>query len=141
MDARHVVSIDRGELRTLIADLHAVPPDMAGEMEPGVRDAGEIILDEMRRRSDWSTRIPGATTLSVSGAHASITVSSIIAPHARPYEGLSGDPFRHPVFGNTDNWVPQAARPFFFDSVTDKADEARDRMGDRVDRVLERHGF
>jgi hypothetical protein len=134
------MGIDRGELNKLIVDLGNVPRDMRGELGPGVRDAGEIIADEMRRRSDWSTRIPGAISVHTAGAHASITVSSIAAPHARPYEGLSGDPFRHPVYGGPA-WVDQAARPFFFDSADAKHDEAVERMGRRVDRVLDRNGF
>lgn len=134
------MGVNRAELRKLIVDLGAVPGDMRGELGPGVRDAGEIIADEMRRRSDWSTRIPGAISVHAAGAHASITVSSIAAPHARPYEGLSGDPFRRPVYGGPA-WVSQAARPFFFSSADAKRGEAVERMGDRVDRVLTRHGF
>lgn len=135
------MSVNRAELRKLIVDLSAIPEDMREELAHDIRDGAELILDEMHRRASWSTRIPAATTMRASGTGAELSTSAARAPHARPYEGLSGDPFRHPVYGNRDNWVSQAARPFFFAAVEAKAGEVDERVGRGIDRVAARHGF
>jgi hypothetical protein len=138
------MSVDRAQLEALIKDLGTIPPDLRSEMGPGMRRAGAPVLAEMRRRASWSTRIPGATSMTASGTSAGVQfrVNSGKAPHARPYEhdGAAGT-FRHPVYGNRENWVPQAARPFFYGAVADKADEVANALGDVVTEVAQRHGF
>jgi hypothetical protein len=135
------MGVNRAELRKLIVDLHAIPDDMRGEFADDIRDGGEIVLDEMHRRAGWSTRIPGATTMHASGTRVDIDVATGAAPHAPLYEGLAGDPFWHPTFGNRAAGVHQAARPFFYGSVGDKAAEVEERVGRGIDRVVRRHGF
>jgi hypothetical protein len=135
------MGVNRAEVRKLIVDLHAIPGDMRDELSDDIRDGAEIVLDEMHRRASWSTRIPGATTMRASGIGADISTSTVAAPHAPLYEGLAGDPFRHPVFGNRENWVSQAARPFFYGAVGDKAADVEERVGRGIDRVIRRHGF
>lgn len=71
-------------------------------------------------------------------------VDSSKAPHARPYEnGSLRNPgmVRHPVYGNREVWCETPIRPFFYNSVTDKADQVVDAIGDIVARVAEEHGF
>jgi hypothetical protein len=137
----------RAELQRLIRDLGSLPPDLRKELRPALRKAAHPVLMEMRSNASWSTRIPPATRIatslaSASGAGVTLKVSSGPAPHARPYEhgGAAGN-FRHPVFGNKKNWVPQRARPFFYRAVDDKANEVRDALGDTVVEVAARHGF
>lgn len=135
------MGVNRAELKKLIVDLSAIPDDMRGELDRDIRDGAEVILDEMHRRASWSTRIPGATTMRASGSGADISTATATAPHAPLYEGLAGDPFRHPVYGNRNAWVDQAARPFFYGSVDDKAAEVDERVDRGIERVLHRHGF
>jgi hypothetical protein len=53
---------------------------------------------------------------------------SASVPHARPYEGISQQGstsyFRHPVFGNRENWVSQATRPYAWPAVLGRRDDA-----------------
>lgn len=139
-----MVSVDRHELQALIRDLGAIPPALRRELRPGMLRAAQPVLQEMRRRSSWSSRIPGAISMTQAGTTFGVRfrVDSGRAPHARPYEN-DGSPgtFRHPVYGNRENWVSQAARPFFYGSVADKADEVRDAIGDIVMQVAHEHGF
>lgn len=138
------MTVDRTQLQDLIRDLGAMPPALAKAMRPGVIKAAQPALKEVQRRASWSRRIPRATTLSgPSGTRAGVTlrVDSTKAPHARPYEGLSGDPFRHPVFGNRENWVREPARPFFYPGVNAAADQVAEGIADVVTDVAGRHGF
>jgi hypothetical protein len=140
--------VDRSELNTLIRDLGAVPPALRRELRPGFMKAGQPVLQEMRRRASWSTRIPDATSMALSTTTLGVLfrVSSGRAQDARPIEhdGAPGM-FRHPVYARGDRnrwtWRDQAARPFFYGSVTDKADQVVDAIGDIVARVAEDHGF
>jgi hypothetical protein len=76
----------------------------------------------MRQRASYSSRIPSATRMTVrftaKGGGVFFRVSSAKAPEARPLErgnkGRPGATFRHPVFGDSEDWVTQPTRPFFF---------------------------
>jgi hypothetical protein len=140
------MSVDRRELEDLIRDLGAVPPAVRRALRAGgmVR-AGQPALLEVRRRAGWSTRIPGATTLTPSsGSRPGITirVSAAQAPHARPYEH-DGSPgiFRHPYYGNRRKWVDQPARPFFYPGVAAAAPQVAEAVAEIVVGVAEQHGF
>jgi hypothetical protein len=137
------MSVGRAQLQALIRDLGAIPPDVNRAMRPGVRRAAQPALQRIRQNASWSSRIPAATKLSTSGVRAGVTIRTDAkkAPHARPYEGLSGSPFRHPVYGNRENWVAQAARPFFYRGIEATADQIRDAIADVVADAAKRHGF
>jgi hypothetical protein len=64
------------------------------------------------------------------------------APHARPFEhgGMPGT-FRHPVFGHTDRWVAQKARPFLAKALEEKAPEAERKIAEVFDKVSRDAGF
>jgi hypothetical protein len=140
------MSVDRAQLEALIRDLGAIPPDVRREMAPIVRKAAEPVLSQMKANASWSTRIPGAIRVT-GGFGASVTgvtfrVDAKRAPHARPYEhdGAEGT-FRHPVYGNRENWVSQAARPFFYRAVQQGAEQVTNAVADGVMEVAQRHGF
>lgn len=139
------MGVDRGQLQAFIRDLGAIPPALQRELRPGMLRAGQPALREVQRRAGWSTRIPGATVLTSStGSSPGVTVRvrSAQAPHARPYEhdGAAGT-FRHPVYGNRHNWVPQEARLFFYSGVAAAADQVAEAVADIVTGVAEQHGF
>jgi hypothetical protein len=138
------MAVNRGELEDLIRDLGAIPPAVQKTMRPAVLEAGRPVLEQMKANASWSTRIPGATSMTASSASPGVTfrVNSTKAPHARPIEhdGQAGT-FRHPVYGNRKVWVSQVARPFFYRAVTEQADQVAERIGDAVMRVAEQHGF
>ncbi|MGW4426430.1 HK97 gp10 family phage protein [Streptosporangium sp. NPDC004631] len=135
------------EIQRLIADLRRVPSELRAELRPAVQRAAREVLAEARSRASWSSRIPGAMRVSVRftgpAAGASVIVSATRAPHARPYEGLTtrGGDFRHPVFGNRDRWVPQAARPFLFPAARATREQVVREIDQAVERVLRRTGW
>ncbi len=126
-------------LALLRADLSRVPEDMRGQVRKAVRAAGQSTLDDARSNASWSSRIPGALTMRVSlaGNYPGVVVlaRASVAPHARPYEGILSDPFRHPTWG-TPPWVPQSARPFLFPAAEANAEPFRQGVRDAVDAAL-----
>jgi len=137
------MSVDRAQLQILIRDLGAIPPAVHRTLRPVVLDAGRPVLAQMRSNASWSSRIPAAISMRASGKAAGVQfrVSAAQAPHARPYEGLSGSPFRAPLWGDREWWYPHDARPFFYRAVEEGADEVVERLGDAVEGAAARHGF
>jgi hypothetical protein len=137
------MSVDRAQLQILIRDLGAIPPAVHRTLRPAVLEAGRPILAKMRANASWSTRIPAAISMRASGTAPGVQfrVSAAQAPHARPYEGLSGAVFRAPLWGDREWWYDHAARPFFYSAAEQGADEVADRIGDAVMGVAAQHGF
>lgn len=110
------------------------------ELRTGLKRAVMPAVEEAKRKSSWSRRIPGAIKPRVAfpkkGAQIGITVSRKAAPHARAYEN-TGKPgsFEHFVFGRRNEVVTQPARPFFLPAMVHaKADVERvvDQIAERV---------
>ncbi|MEV7804989.1 HK97 gp10 family phage protein [Microbispora sp. NPDC088329] len=123
-----------------------LPAEIRRELRPALSRVAKPVLAEVRANASWSTRIPGATRISSSfsrrSAGVAITVSGRKAPHARPLENL-GRPgsFRHPVFGDRQRWVSQAARPFLFQAVAGADEELVRETGRVVEAAARKHGF
>lgn len=107
------ISIDTSSFSKFARDLRAVAPELKLELLREMKQAGEIVAEDARARSDWSTRIPGSIKVSVSGDSIKVVANKKKAPNAKPIENHGKDgTFRHPVFGNREVWVDQRARPF-----------------------------
>lgn len=140
------MSVDHAALTRLVHDLGQIPPDVRRELGPIVRKASQPVLGQMRDNASWSHRIPGA--IRVAGAFSATSpgvtfrVNSKIAPHARPIEH-DGNPgfFRHPLWGNREHWVSQAARPFFYRAVQQRGNEVIEAVANGVAEIARRHGF
>jgi hypothetical protein len=133
--------IEFGSVSGLVAAFGKVPAEVRIALRPAVLEAGNLIADAAKANASWSGRIPGAISVTsnlTSSGGAVIRVDSTTAPHARPYEGRSGSPFRHPVFGNRDNWVSQATRPFLKPARDSEGDKARALIGEAVTEVTKR---
>lgn len=134
------------DIERLIRDIGKIPKELKRELRPGLRAAAKPVLDRARRNASWSTRIPGATKISITFAGrrpgVKIVTNAKRAPHARPFENL-GDQgtFRHPVWGNRDVWVTQKARPFLFPALEVKGGEAVKEISRVVDRATRDAGF
>lgn len=139
------MSTGRDELKGLIKDLGGIPQEVQRELRPALRRAVQPAVQRVRSNASWSSRIPAATKASTSFGRTpgvTIRVDSKAAPEARPIEhdGRPGT-FRHPVYGNREVWVSQAARPFFYRAIEATADQIRDQIGDVIADVAARHGF
>lgn len=112
-------------VRSLAARFGRMPEDLRRELRPALRAAATPILSDMKARAGYSTRIPGAIRMTVSfdsrRGGIRFRVNADRAPHARVLErgnhGGRAETFRHPVFGDTDRWVSQPTRPFFFPAL------------------------
>lgn len=133
-------------VRLLIADLGKVPAEARRQMTKKlIRAVGPMVTDA-KDRASWSSRIPPAITVrtrySGSRPGVSIRVRAALAPHARPYEGLTGyRTFRHQVYGHSDRWVDQQTRPFVAPSVESKAGAAVDAVAEAIQDSARQHGW
>lgn len=132
--------VDHTSIRLLAEQLGKVPVELRRELRPALRSAAESIVNDMRGRASYSSRIPGAIRTTVSfarrGGGVTIRVDSNRAPHARVLErgndGSRSDTFRHPVFGDRDVWVSQPTRPFFFPAVSAGRDQLKKNISDAI---------
>lgn len=138
--------IEYDSIRQLAFGLGRVPAELRQELRPKILESGQVILRDMQGRASYSSRIPGAIQMKANfGARSGglqIQVDSAAAPHARPLEGTTsrGGTFRHPVYGNRNNWVSQATRPFFFPAVNAGRELHLQNVSDAVKAALPR-GF
>lgn len=135
------------ELGELIHEFEdGIPKGLRKQLRPALKEATSPIVADAKRRAAWSTRIPAAIRssprLTQRKAQVRIVVDAKKAPHARAYENL-GEPgtFRHPVFGNYENWVTQKARPFLFPAVFSHVDGVQAAIDRAVNTVATEHGF
>lgn len=107
------ISIDTSSFAKFARDLARVDLALKAEMRKEMKAAGEIVATEARARAGFSTRIPGSIKVGVAGNKIRVYAQAKKAPEAKPLENGGQDgTFRHPVFGDRQNWVSQPARPF-----------------------------
>jgi hypothetical protein len=137
------MSVDRSQLQALIGDLGELPPAFRKAARPHMLTAGRGVLELMRSHASWSSRIPSAISMTASSTAIGVRfrTNAARAPHARPYEGISGDPFRAPLFGDREHWYPHAARPFFYRSVQEGAGRVVEALGEALDQAAAETGF
>ncbi|WP_440685340.1 hypothetical protein [Cellulomonas soli] len=129
----------------MAAALSRVPDELHGELRKQLRTVGEQVREDAAANASWSSRIPGALQMRVSfdGPRTGVRISASAkkAPHARVYEGIVDDPFRHPFFGNRDWWYEQAARPFLMPAAEKAHENVVAGALEAIDSTLARHGF
>jgi len=112
------------EFQKLQRDLYRMGPASRRRLAKTFRDAGDPMLVSARARAYWSSRIPGAISVTATvGTNdrigVQLRISAAKAPHARSYEGIEGNAtFRHPVFGHIDRrWPTENTRPYGWPAV------------------------
>lgn len=139
------LSVDASELAFLADRLAMVPREVHKEVRPRLAEAGQKVKASAAANASWSSRIPDALTSRVrlTGNRPGVYVqaSSAKAPHARPFEGMTGrNPFRHPVYGNQNVWVAQAARPFLVPALRENDAEVKASMNEAVMAAFRKAG-
>lgn len=137
------MELDFNEVTTFTQQLRDAPRETRREVANAIRKEAKPLLRDMQSRASWSSRIPGALQMRVSGSgkkagSVRITVDHRQAPHARPYEGVQqrgSGMFRHPVFGR-DWWVSEPTRPFFMPAVRAHGPRIRGAIEDAVIKAL-----
>lgn len=133
--------INRAEWAAFLRDLKLLAPVTRRQLVKEFKALLGPLQAEARRNASWSTRIPKAIGKTVSARRIGLVARVANAPHARPFEGISGPTFRHPVFGNRQVWVTQAARPFLKPAVESKRDEFMEAAGDAVEGAARATGW
>lgn len=135
-----------GDVEQMIVDLRAIPREVRSALAPLLKRAGEAAAARARGNASWSTRIPGAVRVQVRYGRVRtgvlLRVRAATAPHARPYEGLGVQgTFRHPLFGDWEEAVTQARRPFAWPAVVAMREPVRREIAQVVEDAARRHGF
>lgn len=127
----------------ILADqLSRVPAASRRKVAARLRPIGGLIVRAASANASWSSRIPASLTVQTrfAGRRPGVYVVArgAVAPHARPYEGITGArTFRHPVFGDREVWVAQACRPFLAPAVTAVQGQVVAAIGDAVQAALD----
>lgn len=137
----------------IAADMAALTPATRKAIRPKLREAGQSIVDDAKTNAAWSSRIPATIKMVVSfradREGVTITAGGPSAPHARPYEDVTGKgKFRHPVFADSANltrkawsWVDQASRPFLLPAAQANEVTATNSLRAALDEAARDIGF
>lgn len=133
-------------LRDFARDLKLANRVWSAEMGRDLRAAAQVIAEEAKLESSWSSRIPGSIVVRGAGANVRIVAGGPRAPHAITFEAPEGTPRRHPVFARgTDRtkwvWVAQTPRPYLRTAGERKGEEALEKFARIIDRWADRAGF
>lgn len=131
---------------SLARKLRQVPVTARPALARRLRGVGEQVKQDAAGRAAWSTRIPGSLTLQAkfSGRFVGVSILARVgaAPHARPYEGITGAAtFRHPLnYPRQDGWVTQKTRPFLAPAVAAHRGEVVTAIEAAVDDAIKAAG-
>lgn len=116
--------VDTRELAQFAKVCKAVVPGLEKDFQKSLTAAGEIVARAARQNAAFSSRIPASVKTRRRGTRIRVQAGGDKAPHAAPLEhgGVPGS-FRHPVYGNFDNWVSQSAHPFLAPAAEDHIEE------------------
>lgn len=125
------VTIDPTEWYRLKADLDKFDPALSRALRRRIKNAGQVAADEVKKTlrepspaggddsGEGRAALIAATRVSVSfgnrtaGAKIVTSSSKLSAEHKGLLNVYNKASFRHPVYGNKDNWVAQSGRPYF----------------------------
>ena len=132
------VSVDLLNGPQVARQLASIAPAIRRNTSRAIVSEAQPIVAEGRANASWSSRIPGAITATVRYGGRStgvlIRVNSAKAPHARPYEDVTGrGEVRHPVWGVWRPGVKYAkSRPFIAPAI--RSAQPRVRAG--IERAI-----
>ncbi len=138
-----LVSVDTSDLKKLAADLRKAEPELLKELQTALKGAAVTVAVEARLIAGfYSSRIPKTIRPFARGLTVGVRAGGASAPHAVPFEheGVPGT-FRHPVFGNRDVWVSQAAHPYLLPALVKETDNVERAVEAAIDGVLLKAGF
>lgn len=102
---------DTAALSRLSRSLRRASPAVWAAYKVAVREAAEIVLEDMKRRAEFSSRIPQSGRVVVTaGGNVKIVFD---APDAAPIENGGKGKVRHPVYGHRDRWTDTNSHPAF----------------------------
>jgi hypothetical protein len=140
------IGLDLVEVRKLMAALEGLAPAARRAVGRLVRPMGQDVLREATANAAaFSRRIPGSLSLQIrlAGARPGIVIraSLAVAPHARAFEGLVEDVWKHPLFGDRDWWFAQQARPYMQPAVLAAIPRAQAELTAAINEIHRRAGL
>jgi phage gpG-like protein len=116
-------------------DLKKFEPSVSKQFRFRIRKVVKTVADDAKGRAPrLSGKLAKGISPSVTNTGARLVSK---APHARIHE-FGG---RHPVFGHTDRWVYQPARPHIFPAVRAGREEVNREALAALDDAIEEIGF
>lgn len=130
--------IDMSQVTRFMKELRQIEPDMAKELRNNFRSlAGEVASNARTRASAWSKT--GKMANSIKPRVDSRGNAAIASSHpGLPINEFGG---RHPVFGNTNVYVSQKARPTMFPAVEAAAGRFELEALKAIDEAARKAGF
>jgi len=136
------IVIDPQEWFRLKQQLDAFDPALAKGLRKRIRNAGQVGAEAVKTRlrlpspgdgpdsGEGRAALIAATKVSVSfakraaGARIATGSSRLSAAHKGLLNVYNKKTFRHPTFGDRDNWVEQEGRPYFGAAIYDAINQA-----------------
>lgn len=132
-------------------DLRRLPLETRKSIRPKLQKAGEKVAATAKANAAWSSRIPATVRVAPSFRFeregVEIKLGGRGTPHARAYEGLTRNPFRHPVHADPKKtrrewaWVSQPARPMLRPAARKHEAETNRLMREALDEAGRELGF
>lgn len=136
------------QLSAVARDLYRMGPAQRRRLRTEFNRIGQAMLSDARSRAGWSTRIPASlearpiTDMTRGRVGVELRARLSKAPHARAFEGLGQvGSFRHPVYGNRENWVDQKTRPYLWPAVRGRSRDAERAAQNVYEQVARECGF
>jgi hypothetical protein len=143
--------VDTRELRALTRSLRDFKPDK--ELHKALRVAGQLIADDAKAIiGAHSTTIPGTIRVRVSKTKISVVAGggdNAIAGllelgnkgHGKSQAAARSGRFRHPVWGNRENWVDQPMHPYLLPAAEKNERKIERLEGQAVADAMRAVGF
>lgn len=129
------VSIDTSQLKDLGVRLRKGSPELGRQMRTGLREIGQVVADDAKRRASFSKRIPGSIKVrTTSGFSVSVVAGGGNATDAAPIENHGKGFVRHPIFGNRNAWTAKGSHPAF---LAPAADASRAAIEEKTVKVID----
>ena len=135
------IEIGTADFRKFSRALGKAAPELRRAMNKNLKVAGQLVATKAKANVEpYSTSIP--PTIRVSLAKGSVTVLAGNNAIAGLLErgnagGSTGGNFRHPVFGDTDQWVSQPMHPYLARALASEGDKAVELIHEAIEDAIE----
>lgn len=131
------ITLDSTEWWKVSTELKKYDPALLTALRKRLRNAGNFAVEEIRRTlgmpspdggpdtGEQRARLAAATKVTISfsrrqaGAKVVTSGSKLPPEHQGVLRVYNKETFRHPVFGDKDDWVQQRGRPYFGEAFTE----------------------
>lgn len=143
------VVIDTKEMKELAVALKAVSAESVKAFYDSLKVGGEIVAAQARQNANafpreygGTTRIADSIVVKRRAGRVRVQAGGTSAPEAAPLEaGGLGGTFRHPVFGDRENWVSQKAHPYLVPAALTEEPKVVAIVNEAVVAAFRRLGF